>query len=85
VAGEARGLGRVAPVRERDRDERVPEVVQADRLEAVAVQPDRVAYPVKRAERVPARLRLAPRRREDERVGADEGEAPARLPRAVRE
>jgi hypothetical protein len=42
---------------ERERDEGVPEVVQADGLDALAVEPGRVARDVDRAERVPPRLR----------------------------
>jgi len=68
---------------ERDRDERVSEVVQADRLAFVAVEARRVTRRVDGSQRVPPRLRLAPGRREDERVGVDAPEVFARLPAAV--
>ena len=74
VARERGGLGQREPGRERDRDERVAEVVDADRLAAVAVQPRGVTGRVDGAEHVAAAVRLPARRREHERVRLDAGE-----------
>ena len=57
--------------RERQRDIGMSQVVEADRLAPVAVQPCRLPCRVYGAERVTARLRLAAERREHKRIGVD--------------
>jgi hypothetical protein len=59
MAGERRDFGGGQSLLERDRDERVAQVVQSDRLEPVPVQTRSLARLVEGAERVAARLRLA--------------------------
>lgn len=66
VASEERRLGERGAGGERERDERVPEVVKSDTLAAVTVQPGRVPGGVNGSERVAGRLRPAARCREDE-------------------
>jgi hypothetical protein len=56
---------------EREPDEAMTEIVEADRLPAVRVEPGSVPGRMQSAERVPARLRPAPSRGEGERVGVD--------------
>ena len=60
------------------------EVVQTDRLDAVAVQTSGVACVVKRAQRVATRLRLPLPCHEDERRCAHESKIDFALTRAVR-
>lgn len=57
--------------------------MQPDRLAPVTVQAGRVGGPLHGAQCVPARLRLAAPRREDERVRVDEAKVAPRLARAV--
>lgn len=68
---------------ERDRDERMAKVVQADRPAAVTVQACGITGRVNGAERVTARLRLAAGGREDQRVRVDAPEVDARLLRPM--
>jgi hypothetical protein len=62
----------------------VPQIVQADGLDVVAVESGRVPGRVHGTERVAARLRLPGRGREHERVTVDEAQVDARLSKAVR-
>ena len=72
MAGERGRLREGRPGGQREPDERVPEVVQPDRLATVSVQSCGVTRRVDSAERVAARLRLAAGRGEDERLRVDE-------------
>jgi hypothetical protein len=78
-------LHRCRPSLERERDERVPQAMEADSLLALPIQTCCVAGSVQRSQRVTAILRPAPARRKNERIGLHWPQAPLGLACALRD